>query len=121
MKKNIKVKKSENKIVSKITKRKTLKPNDSSWIVWMVATLILVGVFVAQFLWGCAFTDTIIWVYTPLWGIISILYMVGRVARKKLDIDSLLKLADKIGGTLGESVASFVMHNKETSNVEEDN
>lgn len=100
-------------MAKKTDKRKTIKPNDSSWIVWMVSTIILVGVFVAQFIWGTEFTNTIMVVYTPSWFIISVLYMVGRIARQKITTSSLLKLIDMAKSGDSSGIANFLMHKDE--------
>jgi hypothetical protein len=118
MSKKTEVKVDKNKIVAKTKKRKTLKPNDSSWIVWAISTVILVGVIVAQFFLEGSCTKTIIEVYTPIWGILSALYLLGRVARDKLTKDRISKLAEKLGGDTGKQIASFLMYKEDDENVD---
>lgn len=90
--------------------KKSAKPSDSSWWIWIVATVIMLGIFSAQFVWGGQFTTTIITVYTPIWGVITVLYMLGRVARQKITTDSLVKIAEKVGGDVGGTIASIIAH-----------
>lgn len=118
MAKKTEVKIDKNKIVAKTKKRKTLKPNDSSWIVWAISTAILIGVIVAQFFLEGSCTDTIIKVFTPIWGALSALYLLGRVARDKLTKDRIFNLVEKIGGDTGKQIASFLMYKEDDENVD---
>lgn len=64
--------------------RRTIKPNDSSFVVWLTHSIFFAGMWTGIFIWGNEWTVDIGVVYTIVYGVISLGYFVGRIVTKKL-------------------------------------
>jgi hypothetical protein len=95
-------------LIPKDPKRKTIKPNDSSFIVWLVTTLLTIGIIIGTIFTNNTNLYSLHYVFIPGYFVISVMYLYIRASGKKMSFKQAKDIMELLsGGKITDAVSGI--------------